>query len=81
MESPDHNLEELFSQLGLENQQADIEAFISQHSPLKLNCLLHQADFWNTSQANFLKEAVEDDADWVDAVNHLDTLLRGKPKL
>jgi hypothetical protein len=37
---------------------------------------LDQADFWSSSQAVFLKEALEEDADWVEAVNELDVRLR-----
>jgi len=38
--------------------------------------MLHEADIWNTSQASFLKQAVEEDADWAEIVNQLDTMLR-----
>ncbi|GAB6070438.1 DUF2789 domain-containing protein [Thiomicrorhabdus hydrogeniphila] len=77
MESQSHDLTALFSQLGLANSEQDIEAFIRLHSPLDSKTLLHQAIFWTHSQSQFLKEAVDDDADWADVVNHLDTLLRG----
>lgn len=79
MDVPAHDLPALFAQLGLANDEAAIEQFIILHSPLEQSLLLHQAKFWNPSQAAFLEEAVEDDADWVDAVNHLDTLLRAHP--
>ncbi|QCU90302.1 DUF2789 family protein [Thiomicrorhabdus sediminis] len=79
MDVPAHDLPALFAQLGLADSAAEIEQFIMLHSPLKQSLLLHEAEFWNPSQAAFLKEAVEEDADWVDAVNHLDTLLRAQP--
>jgi hypothetical protein len=76
MDTGAHDLTALFSQLGLDNDEASIERFIDKHSPLPRGCLLQDADFWSTGQKQFLTEAVEDDAQWVDAVNHLDTLLR-----
>jgi hypothetical protein len=76
MEILTHDLPALFLQLGLDNSSSAIDLFIEQHSQLESNYLLHEARFWNTSQANFLKESVDNDADWVDAVNHLDVLLR-----
>lgn len=78
MDTPTHDLPALFAQLGLPNSQADIDHFVQVHSPLALKILLHKAVFWNESQKTFLKEAVEEDADWVDSVNHLDTLLRAE---
>ena len=37
---------------------------------------LYEANFWNMSQASFLKEAVEADADWAKIVDELNILLR-----
>lgn len=76
MEMYRHSINALFEQLGLENTDEAIEQFISNHKPLQHNVLLYDADFWNNSQAMFLKEAVEADADWVSAVDHLNLMLR-----
>ncbi|RUM91306.1 MAG: DUF2789 domain-containing protein [Thiomicrospira sp.] len=76
MDTSKHDLNALFSQLGLDNSDEAIEAFLSKQPKLSQVTLLHEASIWNPSQAAFLKEAVEEDAAWVDAVNHLDTLLR-----
>ena len=76
MEAPMHDLPALFAQLGLADSEKEIDNFIRSHSPLEPKILLHQAPFWTESQSLFLKESVEADADWVDVVNHLDTLLR-----
>jgi len=76
MEANTHDLAALFAQLGLPNSQQDIDDFIRLHSPLDSKTPLHQAICWSHSQCQFLKEAVDDDADWADVVNHLDTLLR-----
>ena len=71
-----HNLSNLFAQLGLPNDGASIKDFIETHRPLPHNIELAQAPWWSPSQANFLKEAIEDDADWASKVDELDTLLR-----
>lgn len=76
MEHVFHPLSELFAQLGLPNAPAAIEAFISGHSPLPHDQLLADAPFWTPSQATFLREAIAEDADWAEAVDHLDALLR-----
>ncbi|WP_040725259.1 DUF2789 domain-containing protein [Thiomicrorhabdus sp. Kp2] len=76
MEAPTHDLAALFAQLGLENSQQSIDGFINKHAPLNAKLMLHQASFWSESQSQFLKESIDNDADWADVVNHLDTLLR-----
>ncbi|MCZ6471549.1 MAG: DUF2789 domain-containing protein [Gammaproteobacteria bacterium] len=76
MESPIHSLTSLFDQLGLDSTDQAIETFIDDHRPLAGNIELHQADFWNVSQASFLKEEIDEDADWAEIVDQLDALLR-----
>ncbi|MEH6443676.1 MAG: DUF2789 domain-containing protein [Oceanospirillaceae bacterium] len=76
MESPIHTIVSLFNQLGLDDTDEGIKKFIDRHSPLMGSVMLHKADFWNASQASFLKQAVDEDADWVEIVNQLDTMLR-----
>ena len=71
-----HGINALFDQLGLENTDEAIEQFISNHKPLRHDVLLYDADIWNSAQAMFLKEAIEEDADWVSAVDNLDVMLR-----
>ncbi len=76
MEPPIHTLPSLFKQLGLENSDEAIEAFIAAHRPLAADIQLHEADFWNSAQAAFLKQEKEDDADWAEIVDQLDAMLR-----
>lgn len=76
MESPNHSLNSLFMQLGLDNSDEAIDMYISKHNFLAHNVLLHEADFWNPSQAAFLKQAVDEDADWAIVVDQLDSMLR-----
>ncbi|WP_312018334.1 DUF2789 domain-containing protein [Shewanella surugensis] len=73
-------LTHLFDQLGLMSSTKEIERFIDSHT-LEDNIRLYQADFWSLSQKNFLKESLEEDAQWSGATDCLDTLLRKKTSL
>ncbi len=76
MQPPFHPLSELFEQLGLDASEQDIEAFIDRHSPLPSEVVLSDAPFWNENQRRFLRESLAEDADWAEAVDHLDARLR-----
>lgn len=71
-----HALPELFAQLGLSARNQDIDTFILTHGPLPSGVALADAPFWSAAQATFLREALAEDADWAEAVDHLDALLR-----
>ncbi|MEQ6471169.1 DUF2789 family protein [Comamonas sp. wu1-DMT] len=47
---------DLFAQLGLPNSPDAIAAFLNQHRPLPNDVLLADADFWDESQAQFIRE-------------------------
>ncbi|MFC6634768.1 DUF2789 domain-containing protein [Microbulbifer taiwanensis] len=70
-----HSLNDLFAQLGLDSEDAAIEAFLDRHH-LSGQEQLSEAPFWSDGQRRFLKEAIQDDSDWCEAVDELDTLLR-----
>ena len=76
MEPPIHNLNSLFNQLGLDSTDTAIEDFINSNNPLPNKIELHNADFWSPSQASFLIQVKDQDADWVEIVDQLDTMLR-----
>ncbi|WP_284382385.1 DUF2789 domain-containing protein [Litoribrevibacter albus] len=65
----------LFSQLGLASDQESINQFIQNHH-ISGSIRLDEAPFWTSSQASFLREAIEEDSDWAEAVDHLDSELR-----
>lgn len=71
-----HPMKELFEQLGLDSSEAAIEAFIARNRPIPGNVPLAEADCWTDSQRHFLEEALADDADWAEAVDHLDARMR-----
>ncbi|OQK15764.1 hypothetical protein AU255_16340 [Methyloprofundus sedimenti] len=75
METPTHSLASLFDQLGLDSSAQAIEDFINSNRYLPENIDLYQADFWNNSQAIFLKQAKEEDADWAEIVDQLNAML------
>jgi Protein of unknown function (DUF2789) len=78
MDTSMHTLQTLFCQLGLADDEEQINTFIGLHRPLPSNTKLTKAKFWNEAQATFLTEAIEDDSDWCALVDKLDCLLRGK---
>ena len=66
----------LFDQLGLDSTDQAIQDFINQNAPLPGNVELYEAEFWTSSQASFLKQSKDDDADWAGIVDQLDSMLR-----
>ena len=75
MDTTPQDLSHLFDQLGLDNSEQSIDTFIANHT-IPSHILLCQADFWNDSQKSFLKEAIEEDAQWSELIDHLDAQLR-----
>ncbi len=78
MERPVHHLSTLFAQLGQPNDEVAIAQFIKTHSPLPAAVRLHEASFWSPAQAQFLKDALMDDADWADVADELNTRLHAE---
>ena len=76
MDANFHAMTDLFAQLGLPAEAVNIQAFIKSHHPLADHLKLHEAPFWNPSQAQFLREEVQDDADWVGVIDELNSALR-----
>lgn len=75
MDTTPQDFSHLFEQLGIDSSESNIDKFIAEHK-IPNNVLLSQADFWNESQKSFLKEAIEEDAQWSELIDHLDTLMR-----
>ena len=76
MDTVEKDMNSLFGQLGLPSSDSDIAQFVEKHRPLPKAVELSEADFWNDSQASFLKEAVQVDASWALVVDDLDARLR-----
>ncbi|RRV05739.1 DUF2789 domain-containing protein [Pseudomonas sp. v388] len=74
MELQARSLADLFAQLGLDSDQASIDAFVASHS-LPDDVKLIDAEFWTPQQSRFLKEELREDADWAPIVDELNVLL------
>jgi hypothetical protein len=76
MDAANHTLADLFSQLGLPNGTSEIEHFVESHRPLAADVPLSDATFWTPAQAQFLREEIDEDADWAEVVDQLNLMLR-----
>lgn len=77
MELPNKDLSTLFEQLGLESDQASMDAFFASHS-LDADTKLSEASFWSPSQAAFLRDEIREDAEWAPVVDELNARLHEK---
>ena len=75
MEDSIHRICDLFRQLGLPDDVASIESFIATHRPLPNQVPVADAQFWTSSQAQFLREEIGRDGDWAELVDILASLL------
>nr|WP_067290449.1 DUF2789 domain-containing protein [Marinobacterium profundum] len=76
MDTSQHSMHNLFEQLGLPSGEADVDQFIRIHRLFSQDIQLDQATFWTPVQAAFLREAIDDDSDWSEVVDELNTRLR-----
>lgn len=76
MDQAVHTLSDLFRQLGLPDTRADVSRFIAVHRPLAADVTLADASFWRPEQARFLREELQEDADWAELIDTLDASLR-----
>ena len=67
-----HAMPELFAQLGLPSSPEAIQAFIEARRPQAAHVALPDAPFWTPSQAEFLRDQVQNDADWAGVIDALD---------
>ncbi|MBL4835605.1 MAG: DUF2789 domain-containing protein [Pseudomonas sp.] len=75
MDTQHKNMQTLFEQLGLDGDEASIEAFIAEHYPMPDDVKLSEAPFWSPGQAAFLKEEIVEDAEWAPIVDELNVRL------
>jgi len=80
MESAIHRFSELFAQMGLPNDAAAIRQFLTAHAPLSNAIDLPDAPFWSQAQADFLREALQEDSDWAELADQLSEALREPAK-
>ena len=77
MDTTSNDLSHLFKQLGLPNNQENINDFVSKNK-LDKHTLMIDADCWNSSQKAFLKEALSEDAQWTEVIDQLDVMMRNQ---
>lgn len=76
MEKLNHSFTEMFKQLGLPCEAAEIAAFIAQHKPLPPEVRLEDAAFWTEAQRGFIREQMTSDSDWSEWIDRLSVALR-----
>lgn len=76
MQENQHNLCQLFAQLGLPSSPGAVETFLAAHRPLDHGLTLHEAPFWSPAQKEFLSQQLIEDADWAVVVDELNLRLR-----
>lgn len=76
MEGNVHAMTDLFAQLGLPSEPAEIQAYIDDRAPLDSQIPLDEAPFWSPAQAEFLRLSIQQDADWAGVIDELDGRLR-----
>lgn len=69
-------LNDLFLQLGLNNLETDIDAFIETHKGLASSVKLEDASFWTAQQSEFIANALFEDAEWAELIDQLNNRLR-----
>jgi hypothetical protein len=67
-------LELLFEQLGLPSEAKAIDQFVEQHQ-LPVGVMIHQAEFWNEGQRQFIQNHWQKDDEWAIVVDILNELL------
>lgn len=65
----------LFEQLGLSSDEELMSKFLREHRLFE-HQRIEQADYWTPAQAAFLQQAIAEDSDWAELVDHLDAALR-----
>lgn len=81
MDTQHKNMQTLFEQLGMDGDEASIEAFIAEHYPVPDDVKLFDAPFWTPGQAAFLEEEIVEDAEWAPIVDELNARLHENPPL
>jgi hypothetical protein len=76
MEKYHTTMSDLFEQLGLAGSDEGIVNFISQNKGLRQGVHIEEADFWTRPQAEFIKNALLEDAEWSELIDQLNTRIR-----
>ena len=77
METFDHDLKNLFIQLGMDFSEHQIDEFI-ENNKINSQVSIDQASCWNKQQSRFLKEGLHYDSEWCMAIDTLSQLMSKK---
>lgn len=69
------DMQSLFAQLGEPDDEASIARFIEKNGCMRGYTKLHEAPFWSSAQAGFLRDAIAQDANWAPVVDSLNARL------
>ncbi|MCK9504736.1 MAG: DUF2789 domain-containing protein [Porticoccaceae bacterium] len=75
MEIFNHDISNLFAQLGLDGDEETVERFIASHRHGDPRLSVDQLAVWTPSQKQFLREALAEDSAWCEAVDELSARL------
>lgn len=74
------DMRRLFAQLGELTEDAAINRFIDRHRVLQgSTTALHEASCWSQSQSDFLRTAIDEDAEWAPVVDQLNARFHHYP--
>ena len=74
MTDGERNINIFFEQMGMDGDDAAIEAFI-QKNQLPQSVKISDATFWTDNQRKFLKDEYRADAGWIEIIDELNTRL------
>lgn len=74
MTDGERNINMLFEQMGLDSDDASIDAFVLANQ-LPQDVKLVDASFWTDNQRKFLKDEYKLDAGWIEVIDDLNTRL------
>lgn len=72
----DNDMQDLFEQLGLDNDPRSIDKFIEQNKIDSHGIHITDAPCWDGSQARFIRDSIYYDSQLCEAVDQLDIMLR-----
>jgi len=75
MDTSKHDMNGLFAQLGLDATRSGIYHFVKEHN-IQADLTIDEAPFWSESQASFIADSIQEDGDWSEVIDQLDTMLR-----
>ena len=77
MGEPEYTINELFAQLGLDNSDEAIDAFIEKNQLAKDEKLI-ESEVWSKQQCMFLQEEWKKDAAWVEVIDDLNVRMHAE---